>query len=71
MDQILGVNINYVTQEERLGTAHAIGSTRETVEGKFIILNGDIIVDPVLIEDLIQKYRFKKCEIITCIDRSR
>jgi bifunctional UDP-N-acetylglucosamine pyrophosphorylase/glucosamine-1-phosphate N-acetyltransferase len=54
-----GVNITYVTQEERLGTAHAIGSTRETVEGKFIILNGDIIVDPVLIKDLIQTYRLK------------
>jgi UDP-N-acetylglucosamine diphosphorylase/glucosamine-1-phosphate N-acetyltransferase len=52
-----GVNINYVTQEERLGTAHAIGSTRNSVNGKFIILNGDIIVDPVLIEDLIQKYK--------------
>ena len=51
-----GVNINYVTQEERLGTAHAIGSTKNLVDGKFIILNGDIIVDPELIEDLIQKY---------------
>ena len=52
-----GVNITYVTQEERLGTAHAIGSTRNNVEGKFIILNGDIIVDPVLIKDLIEKYQ--------------
>jgi bifunctional UDP-N-acetylglucosamine pyrophosphorylase/glucosamine-1-phosphate N-acetyltransferase len=51
-----GVSINYVTQEERLGTAHAIGSTKNLVDGKFIILNGDIIVDPELIEDLIQKY---------------
>ena len=54
-----GVHITYVTQEERLGTAHAIGSTRDTVEGKFIILNGDIIVDPVLIKDLIEKYNQK------------
>ncbi len=53
----LGVTINYVTQEERLGTAHAIGSTRDAVDGSFIILNGDIIVDPILIKDLIVKYR--------------
>jgi UDP-N-acetylglucosamine diphosphorylase / glucose-1-phosphate thymidylyltransferase / UDP-N-acetylgalactosamine diphosphorylase / glucosamine-1-phosphate N-acetyltransferase / galactosamine-1-phosphate N-acetyltransferase len=53
----LGVNINYVTQEERLGTAHAIGSTRGNVDGSFIILNGDIIVDPILIKDLIDKYQ--------------
>ncbi len=52
-----GVNINYVTQKERLGTAHAIGSTRGIVEGSFIILNGDIIVDPILIKDLIDKYQ--------------
>lgn len=52
-----GVNINYVTQKERLGTAHAIGSTRGIVKGNFIILNGDIIVDPILIEDLITKYQ--------------
>jgi bifunctional UDP-N-acetylglucosamine pyrophosphorylase/glucosamine-1-phosphate N-acetyltransferase len=52
-----GVNINYVTQKERLGTAHAIGSTRGIVKGSFIILNGDIIVDPILIEDLITKYQ--------------
>jgi UDP-N-acetylglucosamine diphosphorylase / glucose-1-phosphate thymidylyltransferase / UDP-N-acetylgalactosamine diphosphorylase / glucosamine-1-phosphate N-acetyltransferase / galactosamine-1-phosphate N-acetyltransferase len=52
-----GVNINYVLQKERLGTAHAIGSTKGTVDGKFIILNGDIIVDPILIRDLIHKYR--------------
>ncbi len=51
-----GTNINYVTQKERLGTAHAIGSTRGTVEGNFIILNGDIIVDPILIRDIIDKY---------------
>ena len=53
----LGVNINYVTQEDRLGTAHAIGSTRDSINGNFIILNGDIIVNVVLIKDLIQKYK--------------
>ena len=52
-----GANINYVTQKERLGTAHAIGSSMGTVEGNFIILNGDIIVDPILIKDIIDKYR--------------
>jgi len=55
----IGVNINYITQEERLGTAHAIGSTREHVNGQFIILNGDIIVDPTLITNLIENYNQK------------
>jgi bifunctional UDP-N-acetylglucosamine pyrophosphorylase/glucosamine-1-phosphate N-acetyltransferase len=53
----MGVKINYVTQEDRLGTAHAIGSARKHVHGQFITLNGDIIVDPTLITDLIKGYR--------------
>ena len=68
---LLGVKINYVTQEQRLGTAHAIGSTRGTIKGKFIVLNGDIIVDPVLIEDLIMKYNSKSAKsllVLTEVD---
>lgn len=53
----LGVNINYITQKERLGTAHAIGTLARTLQGAFIILNGDIIVETQLIKDLIDKYR--------------
>lgn len=51
-----GVNITYVLQEKRLGTAHAISSVREAIDSEFIVLNGDIIVDPELIVDLIAKY---------------
>ena len=68
---LLGVKINYVTQEQRLGTAHAIGSTRDTIKGEFIVLNGDIIVDPVLIEDLILKYNSKNAKsllVLTEVD---
>jgi glucose-1-phosphate thymidylyltransferase long form len=51
-----GVNITYVTQEERLGTAHAISSIRNVIDNQLVVLNGDIMVDPQLIVDLIQKY---------------
>jgi UDP-N-acetylglucosamine diphosphorylase / glucose-1-phosphate thymidylyltransferase / UDP-N-acetylgalactosamine diphosphorylase / glucosamine-1-phosphate N-acetyltransferase / galactosamine-1-phosphate N-acetyltransferase len=50
-----GVNITYVTQEKRLGTAHAISSIRTEIDNQFIVLNGDIIVNPNLITDLIRK----------------
>ena len=52
-----GVNITYITQEKRLGTAHAIKSVSNAVDNEFIVLNGDIIVDPGLIIDLIRKYK--------------
>ncbi|MDD3984577.1 MAG: sugar phosphate nucleotidyltransferase [Methanobacterium sp.] len=67
----LDVKINYITQEKRLGTAHAIGSARKIIKGKFIVLNGDIIVDPVLIKDLILKYNTKNAKsllVLTEVD---
>jgi UDP-N-acetylglucosamine diphosphorylase/glucosamine-1-phosphate N-acetyltransferase len=51
-----GVNITYIFQEKRLGTAHAINSVQNVVDDEFIVLNGDIIVDPRLIVDLIANY---------------
>lgn len=51
-----GVNITYVIQEKRLGTAHAINSIRNAIDNQFIVLNGDIIVDSELIVDLIAKF---------------
>lgn len=53
----LGVKINYIYQKERLGTAHAIGKLTNTLKGAFIILNGDVIVAPQLLSDLILKYQ--------------
>ncbi len=52
----IGVNINYITQKERLGTAHAIGHSREFIKEDFVVLNGDIILDPELLRELISNY---------------
>lgn len=59
-----GVNITYITQEKRLGTAHAINSVRNVIDNQFIVLNGDIIVNPKLIVDLIQKYESSEASSI-------
>ncbi|HTX61119.1 MAG TPA: bifunctional sugar-1-phosphate nucleotidylyltransferase/acetyltransferase [Methanobacterium sp.] len=65
----LGVKINYITQGERLGTAHAIGTLAGSIHGAFIVLNGDIIVDAQLIKDLIHKYGEDKARtILTLIE---
>ncbi len=53
----LGVNINYITQKERLGTAHAIGHTRDFMKEDFVVLNGDIIIDPDLLMEIIDNYQ--------------
>jgi bifunctional UDP-N-acetylglucosamine pyrophosphorylase/glucosamine-1-phosphate N-acetyltransferase len=49
-----GVHIDYVTQEKQLGTAHAIGCARQYVNGRFVQLNGDMLVDPLHLEKLIK-----------------
>lgn len=51
-----GVKIKYITQEERLGTAHAIGHVKDILTEEFIVLNGDIILDPDLISEMIDNY---------------
>ena len=51
-----GVNITYVEQKSHLGTAHAVKQARELVEPDgtdFLVLNGDNIIGPKTISDLI------------------
>ena len=57
---LFGVNITYVTQEERLGTAHAINYVKDEIDSAFVVLNGDIIVDSILIRKLVAKFEATK-----------
>ena len=43
-----GIPIEYVTQEEALGTAHAIGCARTAVSDRFLVINGDVVIDETL-----------------------
>lgn len=45
-----GVKIDYITQRKRLGTADAIKGIKSLVNGKFLVINGDIIASK---EDII------------------
>jgi len=47
-----GVEIEYVVQEKQLGTGHAVLQAEDAVDGDFLVLNGDRIVDASLIEDV-------------------
>lgn len=40
----LGVDITYVTQRQQLGTADALRATRGLVNGRFLLLNGDMVL---------------------------
>ncbi|WP_292730333.1 bifunctional sugar-1-phosphate nucleotidylyltransferase/acetyltransferase [Methanoculleus sp.] len=40
----LGVNITYVTQRHQLGTADALRATAGMIDGRFLLLNGDMVL---------------------------
>lgn len=47
------VEIEYVVQEKRLGTGHAVLQAEDGVDGEFLVVNGDSLVDADLIESLV------------------
>ncbi|WP_406656817.1 bifunctional sugar-1-phosphate nucleotidylyltransferase/acetyltransferase [Methanolobus sp. ZRKC2] len=52
-----GVKINYIEQKAQIGTAHAILQARESIdadEEAFLVVNGDNIIEPETISDLIK-----------------
>jgi UDP-N-acetylglucosamine diphosphorylase/glucosamine-1-phosphate N-acetyltransferase len=44
--------VKYATQEEQLGTAHAVRAAREHIDGPFAVLNGDDLYDRASIASL-------------------
>ncbi|MDP2789368.1 MAG: sugar phosphate nucleotidyltransferase [bacterium] len=47
-----GVNISYVEQSAQLGTAHAIKQAEHLINEKFLVLNGDNLIEEDTISDL-------------------
>jgi len=60
----LGLNIKYVHQTARNGTAHAIGTGRKHFSKPFICLNGDIIVTKEVVKNLLQFYKKNNSSIM-------
>ncbi len=47
-----GVPVSYATQEEQLGTAHAVRAARDHIDEAFAVVNGDNLYDPASIAEL-------------------
>jgi glucose-1-phosphate thymidylyltransferase len=59
-----GVKIKYVEQNAQLGTAHAIEQAKSLIgpdDLKFLVLNGDNLVEPKTIADLLNKNEGDAC----------
>jgi UDP-N-acetylglucosamine diphosphorylase/glucosamine-1-phosphate N-acetyltransferase len=48
-----GVSISYIEQNSQLGTAHAVKLAEHLIDEKFLVLNGDNLIDADTISDLL------------------
>ncbi len=51
-DTFDGLPVEYVRQDEQLGTAHAVGKAADAVDERFLVLNGDCLVDEATVTAL-------------------
>lgn len=54
-DEYGGVPVEYATQDEQLGTAHAVRAARDLIDGPFAVLNGDDLYDQESISQLFEQ----------------
>ncbi|UCG70434.1 MAG: NTP transferase domain-containing protein [Thermoplasmata archaeon] len=59
------VNITYLYQEERLGTAHAVSMAKSVMDSDFLCLNGDIVITKSYIKGLFDFYDSHKGNIMS------
>lgn len=62
-----GVNITYQTQKEFLGTANAVSYGERIIKDSVIVLNGDIILDPEILTEIIEDYEKKQPDTLMVI----
>lgn len=48
----LGIRIKYATQEQQLGTGHALLAAESLSEERFVVLNGDVLPDVATLQSL-------------------
>jgi bifunctional UDP-N-acetylglucosamine pyrophosphorylase/glucosamine-1-phosphate N-acetyltransferase len=60
-----GVNITYLLQEERLGTAHAVSMAKSHMDSSFLCLNGDIVLAKSYIHGLMEFFKANKGNIMS------
>lgn len=53
--------IDYVTQEEFLGTAHATGYAKEFVgNDEFLLMYGDLLIEPLVFKEVVEEFKSKQ-----------
>ncbi|EMA49079.1 nucleotidyl transferase [Halococcus morrhuae DSM 1307] len=53
-EEYRGIPVKYATQDQQLGTAHAVRAAREHLDDDFAVLYGDDLYDPASIQELFE-----------------
>ncbi len=57
------LKIEYITQDQYLGTAHATGYAKDFIQDQpFLMMYGDLLVDPIIFQEVIKKFGENKAE---------
>lgn len=59
------VSLVYLYQEERLGTAHAVGIAKSVMDSDFLCLNGDIVIAKSYIKGILNFYKSHEGDIVS------
>ncbi|RQG92008.1 sugar phosphate nucleotidyltransferase [Natrarchaeobius chitinivorans] len=51
-----GVSLTYAVQEKQLGTGHAVLAAEPYVDGSFLVVNGDQVIDRRIVEDVLETH---------------
>ncbi len=65
-----GVDVSYAVQEKQLGTGHAVLQAEPHVDGAFVVLNGDRIIEPGVVEQVIDAPR-EAGDAVMAVTRSK
>ncbi|MFC7096411.1 sugar phosphate nucleotidyltransferase [Halobaculum marinum] len=66
-----GVEIQYVVQDHQLGAAHALSQVESVVDGHFLTLHGDQLVEEALLERLLDRWEETAAPTIAAVRSDR
>lgn len=57
-----GRPVTYVHQQKQLGTGHALLKARDAVAGSVLVVNGDTLIDPTIVGDVLERFEASEDE---------
>lgn len=64
----MGVELTYLEQKERLGTANAIGVAEGSMDGDFVCVNGDVVMSPEAVAEMVEEFRMDRTPFMGAVE---